>query len=173
MSLLDIPIPAHRTAAGWREQAERLLGHAETVSRIAPYVSLAIIYAWFGGMKFTAYEAQGLVPLVENSPLVGWFYALLSVRGFSNFLGIVELSIALLIVLRLVNPLFSTLGGLLSSGLFVTTISFMISTPGVIVPELGPPAITVAPGQFLLKDVGLLAVSFWIFVDSLKAATRR
>jgi uncharacterized membrane protein YkgB len=173
MSLLNISIPAHSTPAGWREQAERLLDHAETVSRIAPYVSLAIIYAWFGGMKFTAYEAQGLVPLVENSPLVGWFYALLSVRGFSNFLGVVELSIGLLIVLRLVNPLFSTLGGLLSSGLFVTTISFMISTPGVVVPELGPPAITVAPGQFLLKDVGLLAVSFWIFVDSLKAAIRR
>jgi reactive chlorine resistance protein C len=173
MSLLNISIPAHSAAAGWREQAERLLGHAETVSRIAPYVSLAIIYAWFGGMKFTAYEAQGLVPLVENSPLVGWFYALLSVRGFSNFLGVVELSIGLLIVLRLVNPLFSALGGLLSSGLFVTTISFMISTPGVVVPELGPPAITVAPGQFLLKDVGLLAVSFWIFVDSLKAAIRR
>ncbi|MEH2508249.1 MULTISPECIES: DUF417 family protein [unclassified Bradyrhizobium] len=42
-------------------------------------------------------------------------------------------------------------------GLFVTTISFMISTPGVVVPELGLPAITVAPGQFLLKDVGLFA----------------
>jgi short-subunit dehydrogenase len=38
------------------------------------------------------------------------------------------------------------------------------------VPELGPPAITVAPGQFLLKDVGPLAASFWPFVDSLKAS---
>ena len=48
----------------------------------------------------------------------------------------------------------------------------MISTPGIIVPEIGAPAITVAPGQFLLKDVGLLAASFWVFVDLLKAVAR-
>jgi uncharacterized membrane protein YkgB len=159
--------------ARWRDQAERLLVHAELVSRVGLYLSLAIIYAWFGGMKFTEYEANGLVPLVQNSPLVSWFYALLSVRGFSSFLGILELSIGLLIALRLASPVFSAAGGLLSSGLFVTTVSFMISTPGVIVPELGAPAITVAPGQFLLKDVGLFAASFWVFVDSLKAVVRK
>jgi reactive chlorine resistance protein C len=177
MSLFNIPVAtpvlALSTIAGWRDQAERLLVYAEPISRIGLYVSLAIIYAWFGGMKFTDYEAQGLVPLVENSPLVSWFYALLSVRGFSNFLGFLELSIGLLIALRLANPIFSAAGGLLSAGLFVTTVSFMISTPGVVVPELGAPAITVAPGQFLLKDVGLFAASFWVFVDSLKTVVRR
>ena len=111
---VSTPVLALRPIA-WRDQAERLLGYAEPISRIGPYVSLAIIYAWFGGMKFTAYEAEGLVALVQNSPLVSWFYALLSVRGFSTFLGFVELSIGLLIVLRLVNPVFSAAGGLLSS----------------------------------------------------------
>jgi uncharacterized membrane protein YkgB len=176
MSLFNFPISTPvqglSTNVGWRNQAERLLVYAEPISRIGLYVSLAIIYAWFGGMKFTDYEAQGLVPLVENSPLLGWFYALLSVRGFSNLLGLVELSIGLLIVLRFVSPIFSVAGGLLSTGLFATTVSLMISTPGVIVPELGAPAITVAHGQFLLKDVGLLAASFWVFVDSLKAVVR-
>ena len=169
---VSTPVLASRPIE-WRDQAERLLGYAEPLSRIGPYVSLAIIYAWFGGMKFTAYEAEGLVPLVQNSPLLSWFYTLLSVRGFSTFLGFVELSIGLLIVLRLVNPIFSAAGGLLSSELFVTTLSFMISTPGVVVPELGAPAISVAPGQFLLKDAGLLAVSFWVFVNSLKTVVRR
>jgi uncharacterized membrane protein YkgB len=176
MSLFNVPVsapvPTLGTIVDWRAQAERLLVYAEPVSRVGLYVSLGIIYAWFGGMKFTDYEAQGLVPLVENSPLVSWFYAVLSVRGFSTFLGFVELSIGLLIVLRVVNPIFSAAGGLLSAGLFVTTVSFMISTPGVVVPELGAPAISVAPGQFLLKDVGLLAASFWVFVDSLKAVVR-
>lgn len=170
---IPTPVLSTRTTDGWRHQAERLIAYAEPISRVSLYVSLGIIYAWFGAMKFTAYEAEGLVPLVQNSPLVSWFYALLSVRGFSNFLGVIELSIGLLIVLRLVNPIFSAAGGLLSTGLFVTTVSFMISTPGVVVPELGPPAITVAPGQFLLKDVGLFAASFWVFVDSLKAIVRR
>jgi uncharacterized membrane protein YkgB len=170
---LPAPILAPGSIIRWRDQAERLLAYAEPVSRAGLYLSLGIIYAWFGGMKFTDYEAQGLVPLVENSPLVSWFYALLSVRGFSSFLGFVELSIGLLIVLRVASPIFSAAGGLLSAGLFVTTVSFMISTPGVVVPELGLPAITVAPGQFLLKDVGLFAASFWVFVDSLKAVVRR
>ena len=173
LSASHIAGPALGPIVDWRAQAERLLVIAEPISRVGLYVSLGIIYAWFGGMKFTDYEAQGLVPLVENSPLVSWFYALLSVRGFSTFLGFVELSIGLLIVLRFVNPIFSVAGGLLSAGLFVTTLSFMISTPGVVVPELGVPAISVAPGQFLLKDVGLLAASLWVFVDSLKAVVRR
>ena len=116
---IAIPVPTPVLALrpiAWRDHAVRLLGYAEPISRAAPYVSLAIIYAWFGGMKFTAYEAEGLVPLVQNSPLLSWFYALLSVRGFSTFLGFVELSIGFLIVLRLVNPIFSAAGGLLSAG---------------------------------------------------------
>jgi hypothetical protein len=40
------------------------------------YLALAIIYFWFGGMKFTHYEAEGLVPLVSNSPLLGWVYSI-------------------------------------------------------------------------------------------------
>ena len=145
----------------------------DRATRIGLYGSLALVYAWFGGMKFTAYEAQGLVGLVAPSPLVGWFYDLLSVQGFSNFLGVVELSIGLLIAARLAGPAWSLIGGLLSAGLFATTLSFLVTTPGVIVPELGFPAITVLPGQFLLKDVGLLAISLWIAVDSLKALRSR
>lgn len=172
-SQVPTPVLVRRPISEWRDHAERLLAYAEPISRAGLYVSLAIIYTWFGGMKFTEYEANGLVPLVENSPLLSWFYALFSVRGFSTFLGSLELSIGLLIVLRLVSPIFSVAGGFLSAGLFVTTLSFMISTPGVVVPELGAPAITVAPGQFLLKDVGLFAASFWVFVDSLKTIVRR
>ena len=52
------------------------------------YLALAIIYFWFGGMKFTHYEAEGLVPLVSNSPLLGWVYSIFSVDMFSSLLGI-------------------------------------------------------------------------------------
>lgn len=135
--------------------------------------SLAVIYFWFGGMKFTAYEAEGLVPLVQNSPLLSWMYGIFSVRGFSTFLGFVELTIGLLIAGRILSPAFSAIGGFLSAGLFVTTLSFMISTPGTFEPGLGFPAITVAPGQFLLKDIGLLAGSVFILGQSLSAMGRK
>jgi reactive chlorine resistance protein C len=154
------------------ETLDRALAIAEPVTRASLYLSLVVIYFWFGGMKFTEYEAQGLVPLVSNSPLVGWFYDLLSVRGFSAFLGVVELSIGLLVLVGLFNPATSVLGGLLSAGLFVTTLSFMATTPGTFEPSLGFPAISVVPGQFLLKDVGLLAVSLWILADSARRLRR-
>ncbi|MDT4856278.1 hypothetical protein FQZ97_906640 [compost metagenome] len=131
------------------------------------YFALAIIYFWFGGMKFTHYEAQGLVPLVSNSPLLGWTYEIFSVDIFSGLLGVLEISIGALIAGRLLSPKLSLIGGALSAGLFFTTLSFMFSTPGVIEPGLGFPAITVAPGQFLLKDIGLLAASIFVAGHSL------
>ncbi|MFZ6049923.1 YkgB family protein [Pseudomonas sp. CR3202] len=131
------------------------------------YLALAVIYFWFGGMKFTSYEAQGLVPLVSNSPLLGWLYGIFSVDTFSNLLGVLEVSIGVLIAGRLLSPKLSLIGGALSAGLFFTTLSFMFSTPGVIEPSLGFPAISVAPGQFLLKDLGLLATSIFVAGHSL------
>jgi uncharacterized membrane protein YkgB len=143
--------------------------YGRAVTTTGLYASLVVVYAWFGGMKFTAYEAQGLTGLVGNSPFLSWAYFLFSERLFSGLLGILELSIGALIAARLVSPKYSLVGGLLSAGLFVTTLSFMVTTPGVFEPEMGFPAISVAPGQFLLKDVGLLAVSLWIAVDSFAA----
>lgn len=131
------------------------------------YFALALIYFWFGGMKFTHYEAQGLVPLVSNSPLLGWVYDIFSVDVFSRLLGVLEISIGALIAGRLLSPKLSLVGGALSAGLFFTTLTFMLSTPGVVEPGLGFPAITVAPGQFLLKDIGLLAASVFVAGHSL------
>jgi len=143
--------------------------YGRTVTTAGLYASLVVIYTWFGGMKFTAYEAEGLTGLVGNSPLLSWAYSLFSDRVFSGLLGVLELSIGALIAARLASPVYSLVGGVLSAGLFVTTLSFMATTPGVFVSELGFPAISVAPGQFLLKDIGLLALSLWIAVDSLSA----
>ena len=143
--------------------------YGQTIASAGPYASLVVIYAWFGGMKFTAYEAEGLTGLVGNSPLLSWAYSLFSVRDFSILLGFLELSIGALLAARVVNPLYSLVGGVLSAGLFVTTLTFMATTPGVFVPELGFPAISIAPGQFLLKDLGLLALSLWVAVHSLAA----
>ncbi|WP_374375089.1 YkgB family protein [Dongia sp.] len=153
--------------------AERLGTDITRLGAYGIFASLAVIYFWFGGMKFTAYEAQGLVPLVENSPFLSWMYEIFSVRGFSTFLGFVELSIGLLIAGRILTPTLSAIGGFLSAGLFATTLSFMISTPGVIESGLGFPAISVAPGQFLLKDIGLLAGSVFILGHSLSAMARK
>src|SRR5436305_1190428 len=71
---------------------------------IARY-GLAIVLLWIGGMKFTAYEAEGIKPLVANSPLMGSVYRVMSVGGFSSLLGMVEITIGVLIALRPVWPM--------------------------------------------------------------------
>lgn len=44
---------------------------------------LVVVLAWFGLLKFMAYEAEGIEPLVSASPLMGWLYDVFSVTTFS------------------------------------------------------------------------------------------
>lgn len=143
------------------------------IGEITTFAALAIIYLWFGGMKFTTYEAHGIYGFVSHSPLLSWTYNFMSINGFSYFLGVLEIAIGLLIAARCLSPKLSAIGGILSAGLFVTTLSFMLSTPLVIEPVLGFPAISVVPGQFLLKDIGLLAASIVVIGNSLSAIEAR
>ncbi|MCM3032585.1 putative membrane protein YkgB [Cytobacillus firmus] len=141
----------------------------EIIGTKSLFIALAIVYFWIGAMKFTAYEANGIVPFVSNSPALGWLYNYFSVRTFSSLLGILELLVGLLILSRFVSAKLSAVGAFLSCILFLTTLSFMLSTPGVIEPSLGFPALSAAPGQFLLKDLVLLGASVFALGESLKA----
>jgi reactive chlorine resistance protein C len=129
---------------------------------------LVVVLAWIGGMKFTAYEAMGIQPLVAHSPLVGWMYDFLSVRSFSAMLGCIEIVTAALISLRYVSAKASAVGSILAIGLFATTLSMLFTTPGW-EPTLGFPALSALPGQFLLKDIVLVGGSVWSLGESLKS----
>lgn len=102
----------------------------EAVGRELARYGLVVVVAWIGLMKFTAYEAEGIRPFVANSPLLSWVYGPLSVQGFSAVLGIVEVAIALLIAVRPLSPRVSALGSALAVGMFLTTLSFLVTTPG-------------------------------------------
>ena len=91
---------------------------------------LIVVLAWIGGMKFTAYEAMGIQPLVAHSPFISWMYDFLSIRSFSAMLGCIEIVTAALISLRYGSPKVSALGSVLAMGLFATTLSMLFSTPG-------------------------------------------
>jgi uncharacterized membrane protein YkgB len=122
--------------------------------------ALAIIFLWFGGMKFTAYEATGIAPFIEYSPIMGWLHALCGIQGTSYAIGVIELSTAAALILGAFHPIFSALGAAMSAATYIITLTFFLSTPGVAEPTAGGfPAISAAPGQFLLKDLVLLAAS--------------
>jgi reactive chlorine resistance protein C len=150
-----------------RTAVERVIA-IEDVGKAIVRWGVVLILAWIGGMKFTAYEAMGIQPLVAHSPLLSWVYDFLSVRAFSTMLGFLEIGTALLIALRSVSPKASAVGSILAIGLFTTTLSFLFSTPGW-EPSLGFPALSAMPGQFLLKDVVYLGASVWLLGESLKA----
>ena len=68
--------------------------------------ALVIIFLWFGGMKFTAYEAAGIAPFIEHSPILSWLLALFGVQGASYVIGVMELSTATALILGAFQPIF-------------------------------------------------------------------
>lgn len=142
----------------------------EVIGRNAVRYSLVLVLVWIGAMKFTGYEAESIRGLVENSPLMGWIYNVLSVRSTSALIGLTELVIAGLIAARPLSARVSAIGSALAVGMFATTLSFIFSTPGVFEASAGGfPALSVVPGQFLLKDAVLLAAAVWSFAEAFSA----
>jgi uncharacterized membrane protein YkgB len=147
---------------------------AEAVGRELARYGLVIVVGWIGFMKFTAYEAEGIRLYVANSPLMSWVYGLTSVRNLSAMLGVVELTIAILIAARPLAPRAAAVGSALAVGMFLTTLSFLATTPGVWEPSAGGfPALSGKPGQFLIKDLALLGISLWSFGEAWRASERR
>jgi uncharacterized membrane protein YkgB len=120
---------------------------------------LVVVLLWIGGMKFTEYEAEGIRPLVASSPLMGWVYGYVSVADFSALLGVIEIAIALLIALRPVWPTASAAGSGLGAGMFLTTLTFLVTAPGWESSLGGFPALSAMP----------VGVSLWTAGEALAA----
>ena len=133
---------------------------------------LVVVIAWIGAQKYSAYEAAAIHPLIANSPLMSWFYNILSVRALAATLGTLEIIAAVLIALRVVSPRVSAVGSAMAILLFLGTLSLLFTTPGVTAGG-GFPLLSVLPGQFLLKDLVLLGASLWTLGDSLGAIRSR
>lgn len=72
--------------------------------------ALVVVIAWIGALKYSAYEAAAIHPLIANSPLMSWFYNILSVRALAATLGSLEIAPAVLIALRVLSPRLSAIG---------------------------------------------------------------
>ncbi len=134
---------------------------------------LVLVIGWIGAMKFTRYEALNIQPVVANSPLLNWLYRVMTLRHATMSIGVAELTIVVLIALRHWSPKASAIGSAGAVLMFLTTLSFLISTPGW-EPSLGGfPALSGAVGQFLIKDVVLLGAAVWSLAEALSAVKRR
>lgn len=152
-------------------------------------IAIFIVMAWIGGLKAFSYEADGIVPFVANSPLMRFFYkkpaeykahknpegkVVLSniewhqANGtyvFAYGLGAVIVLIGLLTLAGIWWPRAGVIGGLLTFGMALVTLSFLVTTPEVYVPALGGDAPTPeygfpylsGAGRLVLKDIIMLA----------------
>lgn len=129
-------------------------------------IGTAITLLWIGVFKFTPTEAKDIQDVVKNSPFMSWLNSVLSVQGVSNFVGTFEIVTAVLLLLQLFWTRLSLIAGLLGSLIFLITISFLFSTPGMFTTVDG---LLVANG-FILKDIALLGICVQVFMNGLKKA---
>ena len=95
-----------------------------TISRYG----LVLVVLLIGLLKFTAAEAAGIQPLIAHSPLMSWMYAILGLRGVSNLIGTIEITVALLLALRPLSAVASFVGSLGCIVTFLLTTSFLLSS---------------------------------------------
>jgi reactive chlorine resistance protein C len=133
---------------------------------------LVLVIAWIAAMKATEYEAKGIQPLIAHSPLLSWGYQVWTVRHFTMIIGATELIIAALIAMRHWSAKASAIGSAGAVLMFLTTLSFLFSTPGW-EPSLGGfPALSGDVGEFLIKDIVLLGAALWSLSEALAAVDR-
>jgi reactive chlorine resistance protein C len=161
-------------------------------------VAIFVVMAWIGGLKAFQYEADGIVPFVANSPFMSFFYqkeapeyqAYKNPEGkmvakniewhqengtypFSYGLGAVIIVIGTLTLLGIWFPKTGVVGGLLTFGMSIVTLSFLITTPEVYVsnlggdlptPQYGFPYLSGA-GRLVLKDIIMMAGGLIVAAD--------
>jgi uncharacterized membrane protein YkgB len=127
--------------------------------------SLVAIFIWFAMQKFTSYAAESIAPLIANSPLTSWL-GMFGVRGQAKIIGTIELTTATVLIIGSVIPVASAVGAAMACVTFLLTTSFLFSTPGI-TQKSGFPIVFTLVGQFLSKDIALLAASFTLLLASL------
>jgi reactive chlorine resistance protein C len=126
---------------------------------------IALILLWFGYMKFLPYEAEGVAGIARDYWLFGWLYPVVGVAGSSIVIGVLEITAGLLIAIGGRWPVAGLLGALMGVATFVVTLSFFLTAPGIVAEGYAFPALG-STGQFLAKDVGLLAICVFLAFDA-------
>ena len=159
----DMTSPAQaRIAPGGEALAAAI--RFDTAARWVARGGLVAILIAFGLLKFTAEEAAAIKGMAENSPFLGWLYRITSPQGASNLIGVTELLIASLLAVHRWIPRAAVAGGIGAAGMFLITLSFLVTTPGV----LKDPS----SFGFLVKDLFLLGAALTATAASFRAIAR-
>jgi len=134
--------------------------------------SMVIVYFFFGYQKWFDYEAKGLVPFFTHGPLIFWMYPVFGMKGATYFLGASEWLFGALILAGFWNKKLGVLGALGSVATFIATVTIIPFMPDGWAPSAGGFPAMVGNVAFLMKDVVLLAVSFYLLKQDAIRATQ-
>jgi reactive chlorine resistance protein C len=146
-------------------RADRLALPLSQVGNAVLRYGLVFLLLLWGSFKFMAFEAEAIRPLLEESPFFAWTLHAFGVRGASALIGVVEVATALAIAARRLSPRLSAYGSMAAAFTFLATLSFLVTTPGVL-------ALDNPWGGFLMKDLILLGGALATAAEALAAAKR-
>lgn len=152
-------------------------------------IGLIVVTVWIGALKIFRYEAQGIVPFVANSPFFSWMlgdpdnYRKHKIpEGARNLaseawhqangtytvaliIGGIIVTLGILIAAGWINPTLGFIGSSLLVGMSLVTLSFLITTPEVWVPNKGGDEhgfpLLAAPGRLVIKDL-IMGGAAWV-----------
>lgn len=127
-------------------------------------VGMIVMLLWAGSYKMTAPGAEGIVPLVSNSPLIWWHFKLFGPYIGSDIIGLTEITAAILFIAGYSRPIAGVIGGLITTLMFFITSTMIITTPGAIISIPGIHGMRYMSflGLFLFKDVIALGASLYL-----------
>jgi uncharacterized membrane protein YkgB len=96
-------------------------------------LGMIVMLLWAGSYKMTAPGAEGIVPLVSNSPLISWHFKLFGPYIGSDIIGLTEITAAILLITGYFRPIAGVLGGLITTLMFFVTSTMLVTTPGAII----------------------------------------
>ena len=124
-------------------------------------VGMIVMLLWAGSYKMTAPGAEGIIPLVSNSPLISWQFKAFGPYLGSDLIGATEWTAAILFLLGYKWPKAGVLGGIVATVMFFTTSTMLITTPGALIAVHGLKYMSFL-GLFLYKDIISLGVAFYL-----------
>jgi uncharacterized membrane protein YkgB len=171
---------------------------ADRVGVTVTRIGLVVVLVWIGGLKLFAYEDEGIVPFVANSPFMSFFYQQpageyrqhMNREGelvpanrewherngtylFAYGLGSVIVAFGVMIALHPWHPRVAALGSFLVFLMSFVTLSFLITTPECWVPPLGSPEhgfpLLSGAGRLVIKDAIMMGAALVTMADSARA----
>ncbi len=186
---------------GWLTRFFEIAARADRAGIVLTRLGLIVVLLWIGGLKVFAYEADGIVPFVANSPFMSFFYAYpapdykqhMNAEGqlvpanrewhvqnhtylFAYGLGAVIVLYGLMLCLHPWLPQVAALGSFLVFVMSFVTLSFLVTTPESWVPALGDaqhgfPYLS-GRGRLVIKDAIMMGAALVTMADSARAYMR-